>query len=95
MPLNPRNIINTANSFFLAADRAFEPRPLNAHQVEVLIVPAVVCQAFAIELYLKAILVIEGQEGRGHDLNTLFSQLTEQSRAQIRGKLMNPSLMPD
>lgn len=84
MPLEPRKIINTANSFMLAAARSYERRPLNDQQVQMLIIPAIVCQAFAVELYLKAILVLEEKESRGHDLTQLFSILSEHSQREIR-----------
>ena len=59
MAHDPQKIINTANSFLLAADRALEQRPLGPAQFQMLLVPAVVSTAFAVELYFKAIITLE------------------------------------
>jgi len=79
-----QKIINTANSFFLGADRCSEQRPLALGQVQMLLVPAVVCKAFSIELYFKGIIAIEKGSATGHDLSTLFSLLTAPSQLTLR-----------
>lgn len=83
MPHDAQQIINTANSFILAADRCVEQRPLALGQFQMLIVPAVVCAAFAIELYFKAIITLEGGSAKGHDLSDLFSRLSSNSQRAL------------
>ena len=81
MAHDPQKIINTANSFLLAADRALEQRPLGTGQFQVLLVPAVVSTAFAVELYFKAIITLENGNAWGHDLSALFKHLSAKSQA--------------
>jgi len=84
---DPKRIIDTANAFLLAAGRAMEQRPLGGNQFQMLPVPAVVCNAFAIELYLKALLTLEGSPSSGHDLSALFEKLQQPTRSVIHGRL--------
>ena len=84
MPHDPRQIFNTARSFSLAANRSLEQRPLGQGQSEVLMVPAVACQAFAIELYFKAIITLEGGSATGHELGSLYSKIRPNTQAAIR-----------
>jgi hypothetical protein len=79
-----QKIINSAKSFILAADRCLEQRPLTSSQSEMLMIPSVVCRAFAIELYFKAILTIENKSATGHDLYKLFSLLSYDSQVALR-----------
>lgn len=79
----PQTIINTANSFLLAADRSFEQRPLGPCQFQMLLVPAVVSTAFAVELYFKAIITLERGNARGHDLSALFEHISARSKATL------------
>lgn len=83
MAHDPQKIINTANSFMLAADRALEQRPLESGQFQMLLVPAVVSTAFAVELYFKAIITLENGCARGHDLSYLFKHLSTKSQATL------------
>ncbi|MHB8321858.1 hypothetical protein HF292_011735 [Acidithiobacillus ferruginosus] len=83
MEYNPQMIINTANSFLLAAERAYEQRQSGPGQFQMLLVPAVVSTAFAIELYFKAIITIEGGNARGHALFALFQDISENSKAAL------------
>lgn len=83
MAHDPQKIINTANSFLLAADRALEQRPLGPGQFQMLLVPAVVSTAFAIELYFKAIITLENENACGHDLSTLFKHISVKSKAML------------
>ena len=76
MEYDPQKIINTANSFSLAAHRALEQRPLGLGQFEMLLVPAVVSTAFAVELYFKGIIRLESRGADGHDLFKLFNCLS-------------------
>ena len=83
MAHDPQKIINTANSFLLAADRALEQRPLGSGQFQMLLVPAVVSTAFAVELYFKAIITLENGNAKGHDLSILFKRLSTKSQATV------------
>lgn len=87
MAYDPQKIINTANGFLLAADRAHELRPLGPSQFQMLLVPAVVSTAFAVELYFKGIITLENGNARGHDLSELFGRLTTESQATLIAKL--------
>lgn len=70
-----------ANAFWLAAARNFEKRRLNTEQFQVLIVPAVVCCAFSIELGIKAMLL--PNPPKTHNLAKLFKQLSKEIQDQI------------
>lgn len=83
MAYDPQKIINTANSFLLAADRASEPRPLGPGQFQMLLVPAIVSNAFAIELYFKAIITSESGSAKGHDLSALFKKISATAQAKL------------
>ena len=83
MAYDPQKIINTANSFLLAADRALEQRPLGPGQFQLLLVPAVVSTAFAVELYFKAIITLEKGNARGHDLSALFKHISAKLQATL------------
>lgn len=83
MAYDPQKIINTANSFLLAADRALEQRPLGSGQFQMLLVPAVVSTAFAVELYFKAIITLENGNAKGHDLSALFKHITAKSQTTL------------
>lgn len=87
MKYSAQEIINSANSFLIGADRCFEKRPLGPGQFQMLIQPAIVCKAFAIELYLKAIIAIEGGSAWGHNLSDLFVRLSSTSQLAIRDQL--------
>ena len=63
---DPQRIIDTANSFLLAADRAFEQRSLGSNQFQMLVVPAVVSTTFAVELFFKGIVTLEKGNATGH-----------------------------
>jgi len=87
MGYDPQKILNTADSFLLAANRCFEQRPLGPGRFEMPMVPAIVCIAFAIELYLKAIITLESGAAKGHDLWILYDRLTEQAKEALRKRL--------
>jgi hypothetical protein len=53
------------------------------HEVRI---PAVVCSAFALELFLKCLLVIEGRKSTGHDLRELFDSLSDDAKTRIRDR---------
>ncbi len=51
-----------------------------------LLMPSIVCSAFCLELYFKALIVIEkgGVAPRGHDLQFLFSCVSKTNQMKIR-----------
>ena len=87
---DPQQIKNTASSFLLAADRCFEMRPLPNGQFQMPLAPAIVCAAFGIELYLKAIITVEKGKATGHELLKLFVRLSPQSKAALATELSLP-----
>lgn len=82
MPYDAHWVISTANDFVLAADRCMEQQHLDPGKPQ-LLVPAMVCAAFAIELYFKAIIALEGGGVKGHDLSDLFSSLSKNSQLSL------------
>lgn len=68
---------NSSKSFYLAHGRCMEQRPLSAQQVQVLLVPAVVCAALSVELGFKALILANQRAETGHALNKLFAVLPE------------------
>lgn len=74
---------NVAKSFVHAAERCEITKAISENQIEVLLVPAITNRAFAIELFLKALLLIEGKEEEGHRLDKLFKKLSLENRKRI------------
>jgi hypothetical protein len=68
---------NSSRSFHLASGRCKEQRPLGPGQVEFLAVPAIVCEAFAVELGLKTLIMRKSgsTKVKGHNLAELFGKL--------------------
>lgn len=66
---------NQSSAFFLAYERCLEQRPLPDGKKTMLMIPAVVCLAFSIELGLKALAETEGTNLYGHELAKLFQGL--------------------
>ena len=68
---------NSSRSFHLASGRCIEQRPIGPGQVEFLAVPAIVCEAFAVELGLKTLIMRKGgsKKVKGHNLAELFGKL--------------------
>jgi len=64
-----------------------EQRPLGQGQFQMLLVPAVVSSAFAVELYFKAIITLENGNARGHDLSALFRHISASSQAKLLAAL--------
>lgn len=87
MAYDPQKIIDTANGFLLAAERALEQRPLGPGHFQMLLVPAVVSTAFAVELYFKGIITLENENARGHDLSELFERLSTKSQVTLVANL--------
>lgn len=73
----------SADSFWLAAARSLEQRRINPTQLQMLLIPGVVCSAFSIELGIKAILLRSGQPPKTHNLVKLFAALPSAVQDQI------------
>ncbi|MGR9000394.1 MAG: hypothetical protein ACU88J_15300 [Gammaproteobacteria bacterium] len=87
MAHDPLQIINTANSFLVAADRSLEQRPVEPGHLQILFVPAIVSIAFAIELYFKSIITLENGNAKGHDLSILFESLSPKAQSTLIANL--------
>ena len=74
---------NSSKSFQSAFGRCMEPRHSGPQQVQVLLVPAVVCAAFSIELGFKTLLLANNSAANGHALDRLFRRLAEGNRDAI------------
>jgi hypothetical protein len=72
-----------ADSFWLAAARNLEQRRLNPTQMQMLLIPGVVCLAFSIELGMKAILLPSQKPPKTHNLSKLFGLLPSEVQDQI------------
>ena len=72
-----------ADSFWLAAARSLEQRRISPTQFQMLLIPAVVCSAFSIELGIKAILLRSGQPPKTHNLAMLFEALPSAIQDQV------------
>jgi hypothetical protein len=72
-----------ADSFWLAAARNMEQRRINPTQLQMLLIPGVVCLAFSIELGIKAILLRTSQPPRTHNLKRLFALLPANIQEEI------------
>lgn len=70
--MNSKQARDSSQAFYLAAGRCNEERPLPGGKLERLAVPAIVCEAFSIELALKALLL---DALKIHDLKKLFDAL--------------------
>lgn len=79
-----------ANMFWMAAARNKEQRQISATQMEMLLVPSVVCAAFAIELGIKAMLLPTGKTIKKHDLRKLFDALPESIQQEIISSCHKP-----
>lgn len=87
MAHDPKRIIDTADAFLLAGERAMEQRPVGVNRFQMLLVPGVVSNAFAAELYFKALLMLEGGPASGHDLASLFAKLKDETRKVVREQI--------
>ena len=96
---NPKQIYNTAHSFFLAANRCNEPRVQDIGFVQMLIVPTVVNAAFSCELSIKAVLnqlgipVPHGNDG--HKIDSLFSCLPIELQEKVKKDVNSANFCSD
>ncbi len=91
-----RSIFNHANSFHHAGRLCSTPVQV-ADGIQLAAFPAIVCCAFACELYLKALLTASSKNIRGHHLAELLKQFSEDEifticsiyRAELKGEQAN------
>jgi len=85
VPLADQIFANALN-FHESAQRCFENREEGDGRASFPVIPGIVGLAFASELYMKALQVIESAKARserGHRLNVLFAGLSEGTRTVI------------
>ena len=81
---DPRRASYTAKSFLLASFRSSETRQNSDGTFEVLMVPAIVCAAFAAETLLKALLTLEKKPVYDdHFLLKIFNELNDETKSEI------------
>ena len=73
----------TADAFWLAAARSLEQRRTSPNELQMLLIPGVVCLALSIELGFKAILVKARKPPKTHDLKRLFEALPQAVQQEI------------
>ena len=88
--MNIDEAVHLSRSFGLAFRRCEEQRPLASGHGEMPMVPAIVCAAFSVELGLKALALKEGHEPWGHELATLFGDVSARARASIVARVGVP-----
>lgn len=85
----PKRLLDNALAFYEAGRRCAAPSKTSfpPHKEAVLYSPSVVCQAFAIEQFLKLLLLLEtGGYPEEHALDTLFDGLSSRVQEQIDAK---------
>ena len=94
---NATGIFHQAQGFLLAGNRCLLEVTVGPGLTQCLISPGVVNLCFAIELFLKSLIVLgHEQPERTHKLDKLFSKLSEKARCEIEEKyniyIKEPSL---
>ena len=84
-PRDPLSIYHLAQSFYLAANRAALNIDVGPGVTQSLVSPAVVNFCFAIELFCKALIVMQGgAPPKKHSLVDLFSAIPKSTQEQIK-----------
>lgn len=78
-----RGISKLAQTFLIASNTCQERRPLTNGQLEMPLIPGIVCMAFSVELNFKAIIKAQGKEAKGHILDDLYFMVSEPERTSI------------
>lgn len=81
--MSAKQTYDTAKAFLIASKRADEIRITESGTFEKIVVPAIVCAAFSVEIGMKAIILAEGKRVRGHYLDDLFNELGPDSQKRI------------
>jgi hypothetical protein len=92
--IDPFDVFKQALDFMLCDE--ILRRTDSPHQMAIVVRPTIVLSAFASELFLKCLLLIEGK-GRhhGHDLHVLFKKLSKQTQERIESKWDFPTKHAD
>lgn len=79
-----QGLMNQGLAFYNAGSRCIAGINLTPTKINAPMVPAVVCFAFAAELFLKLLVKIAtGQAVRGHELADLLAAVPEESRSEM------------
>ena len=79
-------IAQVARVFVIGAKRCEEQRQLPNGKIEAPLPVAVVCLAFSVELFLKAILTMQSNHyGKEHNLKILFDKIDRAERDRVIG----------
>ena len=82
MSVDPKRVFTTAEVYRASAQVLSK---FIANGMPHYMFPMVTCSAFSLELYLKCLILIEGNESeKSHDLERLFSSLAGESQIAIR-----------
>lgn len=81
---DPIKVLQIADSFYLAAERCGEYRPIAPNSWQMLSVPKTTNRAFACELYLKSILFSMKNFISGHNLYNLWESLPADIQMEIK-----------
>jgi hypothetical protein len=80
-PIDPKSVFQLACKFAATEQHV---RSTNNPRAEFMASPSMVLSAFAIELFLKCLLLLEGKEfDRIHSLNVLFRRLSHNQKRRI------------
>jgi alanine-alpha-ketoisovalerate/valine-pyruvate aminotransferase len=90
MDYNGPGIFQFATNFRVASQRCMIPKELPSGKIEILLIPAVILQAFSIELILKALILQNGSTARGHKLFDLFQMLKVEEKKKIISSMCVP-----
>ena len=86
-----KKMSNTANCYFIAAERCMEERPIDLKSFQMLPIPALTCIAFSCEVYLKALLFyFDTPISNTHNLKELFDLLPKDAKENIQKLYKNP-----
>lgn len=79
-----QSMLDTANSFYQAGSRCEANVKLSPNITNSLMGPSVVCYTFAVEIYLKLLLELNGvKPGKEHNLDKLYNQLPDAVREKL------------
>jgi hypothetical protein len=71
----PQHMIEEANQWYIASRRCQAPMDFSPNVSQTLLYPAIVCNAFSVEMYVKSLLVVSKITYEyGHGFDKLFSR---------------------
>ena len=86
MTYDPKRIYQHGCSFLTASLRADEmvPIPGSPGKFQAPLIVGIVLRAFALELYMKALLAIEGKKCKSHNLKVIFQSLSSDTQGLLK-----------